>query len=91
MAEVATTLAERGARYGTFEDQALVEQRIKEAMRVGNWDRLLPDQKAALEMCAVKFSRILTGDPDYADNWHDGAGYLTLVDRRLQAEAESEF
>ena len=91
MAEVAETLAARGAQYGPFEDQALVEQRIKEAMRVGNWSRLQADQKAALEMCAVKFSRILTGNPDYPDNWHDGAGYLTLVDRRLTAEQASDF
>jgi hypothetical protein len=88
--EVANTLRQRGAQYGPFEDQALVEQRIKSSMRTGNWDRLAPDQKAALEMIAVKVSRILTGNPDYPDNWHDMAGYATLVDRRLEAELAAE-
>ena len=38
-------------------------------------------------MIAVKISRILTGDPSHADNWHDIAGYATLVERRLNNEA----
>lgn len=43
-----------------------------------------PDQREALEMIAHKIARILNGDPNYADSWHDVAGYATLVADRLQ-------
>ena len=26
---------------------------------------------------------IITGDPDYSDNWHDIAGYATLVEQEI--------
>ena len=79
------TLSERGGRYGAFIDQGRIEQNIKEVMRnTPNWEKLAPDQKSALEMIAVKISRILKGDPKYADNWHDIVGYAKLVDDRLQ-------
>ena len=45
---------------------------------------LEPDQREALEMLALKIARILNGDPNYADSWHDVAGYATLVADRLQ-------
>ena len=55
-------------------------------MRQGpsKWDALKPDQQEALEMMAAKVSRILIGDPDYADNWDDIAGFATLVANRLR-------
>lgn len=33
----------------------------------------------ALDMIAVKVSRIVTGDPTYLDNWDDIAGYAACV------------
>jgi hypothetical protein len=48
-----------------------------------NWTGLAPDQQEALEMIQHKIARILNGDPDYFDNWHDIAGYATLVAMRL--------
>lgn len=78
------TLTERGSRYGSFPDQAACEQRIKAAMAASaNWNSLPPDCRSALEMFATKISRILTGDPEYADNWHGIAGYATLVENRV--------
>jgi len=44
------------------------------------------DQREALEMIAHKIARILNGDPNYADNWIDIAGYATLVANRLEKE-----
>lgn len=87
MADISETLKERGSRYGKFTDHALATQHLKEAMRahcVGTWDKLADDQKEALEMIAHKIGRILAGDPNYADNWHDIVGYAKLVDDRLQ-------
>jgi hypothetical protein len=88
MTDINTTLAERGQRYGAFRDHAVIAQDIKEAMwaREG-WARLAPDQKQALEVIADKMARILNGDPEYHDNWHDIVGYAKLVaDRLLESQ-----
>lgn len=91
---VATTLNERGARYGDFSDQARLAQQLQDDMRnhtvkdaAGNdyhpWDNLTPVMKQALTVDADKTARILNGDPFYADNWHDKQGYAKLVEDRL--------
>jgi hypothetical protein len=41
------------------------------------------DQREALDMIAHKIGRILNGDPNYADSWHDLEGYARLVEQRL--------
>ena len=51
-----------------------------------NWDRLTCSQKESLEMVVHKIARILNGDPNYADSWHDIAGYATLIDQELTGE-----
>ena len=84
-------LAERGKRYGVFMSQADITQDLKEVMRQfqPNNDGCTPfhhlavDQREALEMIAHKIGRILNGDPNYSDSWHDIAGYAKLVADRL--------
>jgi len=78
---VEDTLTERGNRYGKFADHADICQRIKGAMwRTHGWDKLTNDKKQALETIADKIARILNGDPEYKDNWHDIQGYAKLVE-----------
>ena len=78
------TLDERGTRYGKFTSHAEITQRIKEVMwDYPNWQHLAPDQCEALEMIAHKIGRILSGDPNYHDSWHDIVGYAKLVADRL--------
>jgi hypothetical protein len=80
-------LAERGARYGAFIDNATVSQSLKKLMReTPKWSALDPDMKEGLEMIAHKISRILCGDPKYDDSWVDIAGYATRIADRLKAE-----
>ena len=75
----------RATRYGTFEGHARISQDLKAVMHErSGWDRLKPDQREALEMIQHKIARILNGDPTYADNWIDIAGYATLVANRLE-------
>ncbi len=82
--DIDATLAERGSRYGTFVGHAFVTQNIKRAMQNStNWNSLEPDQKECLEMLAHKVGRILNGDPNYHDSWHDIVGYTKLVADRL--------
>ena len=84
MSDISATLAERGARYGKFEDHAEITQSLKLVMNNHKkWDALPPDMKEALEMIAHKIGRILCGDPLYADSWHDIAGYAKLVEDNL--------
>lgn len=74
------TLAERGNRYGEFPGHARITQDIKRAMiGSGRWHLLNDSQREALEMIAHKIGRILNGDPNYHDSWHDIVGYAKLV------------
>lgn len=84
MADIQDTLAERGKRYGRFYEHAKLVQALKfKMMGMPGWANLQDDQKQALEVIADKIGRILNGDPNYADNWHDIAGYAKLIDDRL--------
>jgi len=85
--DVNQMLAGRESRYGSFIGHANISQYLKDAMRrLEKWDSLVDDQKEALEMIQHKIARILNGDPTYADNWIDIAGYATLVANRLEKE-----
>ena len=85
--DIAQTLAERGTRYGSFPGHAKITQSIKTAMvQTRNWSLLADDQKEALEMVAHKIGRILNGDPNYHDSWHDIVGYTKLVADRIQMD-----
>ena len=102
---IENTLAERGNRYGDFTDHARLCQDLKDVMTtfavVQNtpnsvavhfpWSALPATHKQALEVIADKIARILSGDPNYADNWHDIQGYAKLVEDRLPQPAEGLF
>ena len=85
MNDLQATLAERGARYGDFTDHARIAQRLQDAMRGAGagWSACSDIQKQALTVIADKIARVLSGDPNYADNWHDIQGYARLVEERL--------
>lgn len=99
MSNIQDTLNERGNRYGDFTDHAAIAQGLQKVMQraqrkspvIGNdarplaWDCLTDVQRQALTVIADKIARILSGDPNYADNWHDIQGYAQLVEERLPA------
>lgn len=95
------TLDERGARYGDFSDHAVIAQRLQDVMRNSGargdamavnrgWHALSDVQKQALTVIADKIARILNGDPNYVDNWHDIQGYAKLAEDRCGPEREVE-
>ncbi len=89
--DITKTLEERGSRYGKFEGHALITQNIKRAMHNSpNWKSLADNQKECLEMIAHKIGRILNGDPNYHDSWHDIVGYTKLVADKLLQGSENE-
>jgi len=90
---VENTLAERGARYGEFTDHAELAQELQDIMRgfrkigpqgqiVNPWAKLDSVKRQALAVIADKIARILSGDPNYTDNWHDIQGYAKLAEDR---------
>lgn len=83
------TLRDREERYGLFYDHAAITQRLKAAMhKAPKWQELDFDKQESLEMIAHKIGRILNGDPDYKDSWHDIAGYAKLVEDSIQEHTE---
>ena len=82
------TLKERQKTHGDFATHALISQSIKESMwsfiTKEKMDSLEPYQVEALEMIAHKIARILNGNPNTHDHWHDIAGYATLVANELE-------
>lgn len=97
---VEATLAQRGSRYGDFTDHARLCQDLKEVMvnsrtrdkfdlPISGWEKLDTVKKQALEVIADKIARILTGDPNYDDNWHDIQGYAKLVEDRLPCNVKN--
>ena len=84
--DVDAILAERGNRYGTFENHARISQALKRAMHDSpNWSKLTDVQKEGLEMIQHKVARMLNGDPSYLDNIIDVVGYATLVKDAMEA------
>lgn len=84
--EVDKVLDTRASTYGSFMQSANVAVRIKAVMHnaIAKEDlHLMPDQILALDMIAVKISRILSGNPSHRDSWLDIAGYAKLVADRL--------
>ena len=89
MSNVDATLVERGNRYGDFAGHAQVTQELKQVIEfhLKNRNKVLDDDmKEALDMVCHKIGRIINGDPDYIDSWHDIAGYVRLVEQRLESE-----
>lgn len=77
-----STLTQRQATHGDFKETARVIQDIKLGLtQTTNWSTLSDAHKEALEMIVHKIGRILNGDPNHADSWHDIAGYATLGER----------
>ena len=76
------TLKERGDRYGDFKGYAVLDEHFKKVYEFSG-SKIEAVHQAGLDMIFGKIARILNGDPNYADNWHDIAGYATLVEKEL--------
>ena len=84
--DINDTIAARDAAHGGLDRVAYVSQAIKAAFADSNNRSSMPDDMCeALDMIAHKLARILTGDMDNFDSWHDVAGYATCVANRLAA------
>ena len=80
---IEATLAERQSTYGSFEDVAFVTENIMSVLghvRVNGLSELPTTHRMALYMIASKMARIVNGDFNHLDSWHDIGGYAKLVE-----------
>ena len=83
---IEATLAERQAQYGCFEDVAFVTENIMAALskvRTNGLNDLPHPHRMALYMIASKMARIVNGDYNHKDSWHDIGGYSKLIEDLL--------
>lgn len=73
-------LAERGETHGSFVENARISQATKALWHsCRGWNVLTDVQREALDLIALKISRIISGKPEEPDHWKDLAGYATLA------------
>ena len=85
--DVQETLSDRDKTHGHYPHVAQTIQELKELAHIADYrarqhnperPRMTPAQAEGLDMILHKIGRILNGDPNTADHWHDIAGYATL-------------
>ena len=82
---VEKTLEERKKTHGDFTNHSQISQGLKEvASRGAVYETLNEVQREALEMILHKVARIVAGNPNHADNWHDIGGYAKLAEDRIK-------
>lgn len=82
--DVQDTLNQRQNVHGDFQENGRVMQLLKESARFDtNYLALEPYKREAIDMILHKIGRIVTGDSNHVDHWHDVAGYATLVENIL--------
>lgn len=71
----------RHGTHGDFEKNAQVSQDIKTVLRTAGYLSLDAVYIEALDMIALKISRIVSGNASIADHWTDIGGYATLAEK----------
>lgn len=78
-------LVAREQTHGSFADNARVSQSIKRIFRdEPGWGLLTDVEREAMDMIALKFSRILSGKSLELQHWEDVVGYAKLAEEQCQ-------
>lgn len=88
---LSATLAERKTQHGDFTDHArcavalktVFDTEVRARIQRGQ-DDLTPTQLEAAHMILHKLARIVAGDANHLDHWHDIAGYATITAERIK-------
>ncbi len=73
-------LTDRQTTHGSFEENAKISQGLKEWMRNSpGWAKLTDVEREAMDMIALKFSRVLSGKSLEKQHWEDIVGYGQLA------------
>jgi hypothetical protein len=76
---ISDILAERENTHGNFTENARISQALKSIFKRHRSDILNAVHREALDMIALKLSRILSGHSNFRDHWDDIAGYAKLA------------
>ncbi len=72
----------RQRTHGEFGDNARVSQSLKRILRAEpGWELLTDTEREAMDMIALKFSRILSGKSLELQHWEDVVGYARLAEK----------
>ena len=83
---VSETLEERAKTHGDFEKYANIMIELIDTVDLNGNEQLTAVQHQGLYMILSKITRIVNGDANHIDSWHDIAGYASLVERSLKNE-----
>lgn len=85
---VEQTLAERESTYGSFSNVAEMTQGLLFVMSQYGYDGMPDTHKESIHMIASKLARIVNGDFNYKDNWHDIGGYAKLIENLIGEDSK---
>ena len=75
------TIAKRDESYGKYEDQAGISMDLIDIMiNSPNWYDIDKAKRQSLMMIQLKIGRLLNGNPNHTDSWHDIGGYAKLAE-----------
>lgn len=84
MSDIEATLSDRQKTHGSFYVHAETTQSLKDvilAKQQVTGNCLSAAHQEALDMICHKIGRIVAGDSNYTDHWHDIAGYAILGEK----------
>ncbi len=80
--DVEKLLTTRNTTHGDFDNNARVSQALKRTFRAElGWELLIDTEREAMDMIALKFSRILSGKSLEKQHWEDVVGYAKLAEK----------
>lgn len=88
LSKVDETLSERQSQYGCFEDVAFVTENIISIMKRCGYDNMPHPHRMAMYMIVSKMARLVNGDCNHLDSWHDIGGYAKLIENLIGGENE---
>lgn len=87
MATINETLKQRGNVHGNYPTSAVFKDRVLSlCTELPNWKKLGAPGRETVRMIVEKLGRIMLGDCEFIDHWHDIAGYATLMEQWLDSK-----
>lgn len=81
---ITATITSRAVTHGDFVNTAHIAQGLKDFLKSeGPYQGMSSVQREALDMICTKLARIIAGDPNHREHWHDIAGYAQLAETSI--------
>lgn len=86
---IVETLAERQSTYGDFSKVAEMTQGLLFVMSQYGYSDMPDTHKESIHMIASKLARIVNGDNNHLDSWHDIGGYSKLIENLIKSDDDN--